>query len=550
MHGWVMALCLGCCGPLASAQGAGDRAEPVALDWNARHAEHLWNRAGFGAGPAEVARAVALGPEAFVDELLAGEGFVAEPFYSRVRRQVRLADAQEKREDRLRMRREMRQADDEQLEDFLGWWVDRMVDGRDPLRERMTLFWHGHFTSSNGDVKNSHEMIQQNQLFRELGLGGFRELLRAVARDPAMLEYLDNDANRKKKPNENFARELMELFTLGEGNYDETDVKEAARAFTGWTDREGRFRFNRGQHDKSQKTILGKTGKFNGDDVIDILLEQDPCARFLAGKLLRYFEGGDPEAERLERYAAHLRDNDYDISGFLRTLFLDPAFYSEDIRGARIAGPIDFLVGSVRRLGVDAPPRLVLVGSTLLGQRLFYPPNVKGWEGGRGWISTSTLMQRANLAGVLLGQVTLDDFIDYDPERDPELAELLEGAGGSEEMAEASESDDSSRPRMSPNLGELKGLRRIRWRPRLHIAARLRRVGVQGDRGIIGRLGDALLAVPMTAASRAELERFLAAERERIDASEADFLANSEVAEPILRRTAHLILSLPEAQLN
>ena len=200
-----------------------------ALAWTAGHVEHLYSRAGFGASARDIARALEWGPRKTVDELIEGEGWIEEPFYSRVR------GGQEMRERMMRMpedkrdtvKKRMRREDAAQARDYLGWWMERILEGTDDLRERMTLFWHGHFTSSMQDVKNSHEMILQNQLLRRHALGNFGDMVHGIARDPAMLEYLDNDSNRKSRPNENFARELMELFTLGEGNYTEEDIKEA-----------------------------------------------------------------------------------------------------------------------------------------------------------------------------------------------------------------------------------------------------------------------------------------------------------------------------------
>ena len=552
---WKRVACvLALLGPAAVAQEGARDADGGALAWNAARAEHLLNRAGFGAGPEEIARAVALGQELVVAELLAGEAYVEEPFYARLRRkgQTRRRMASRTPEERREIFRERRAAERDQLRDFLGWWVARMVDGDDPLRERMTLFWHGHFTSSWEDVKDSYEMILQNQLLRTHALGSFRDLVHRVARDPAMLEYLDNDSNRVGNPNENFARELMELFTLGEGNYTEADVKDAARAFTGWTDRDGRFRFNRRAHDDGEKTVLGVTGRLNGDDVIDILLDQEACPRFLAGKLLRYLEGIAPDEARLERYADVLRRDDYDVGAFLRELFLDPSFYRADIVGARIAGPIDYLVGTARRTGVEPPPRVLLVGSSVLGQRLFFPPNVKGWEGGEAWITTASLMQRGNLAGVMLGRVTLDDFLDYDAYADPAMAafpaqdeEAAMGALPGDEPMTAG----SARSRLG-ELRRLKGLARYGWRPRIHLTAELRRQGLGSDAELVDTLCDRLLAIEAAPPTRAELTRWLTEEREAARVRPGRLLDDSEVAEPILRRLAHVILSLPEAQLH
>lgn len=512
--------------------------------WGRREAEHLWNRAGFGADRSQIERAVALGREGFLAELFTVDEYFDEPFYARAKSQKEMSPREGMDPDeRRKVRSMMRKGDREQLQDFQSWWVERMIDGDGPLVERMTLFWHGHFATSMDDVKDSFEMIRQNQLFRSHALGSVRDLAQAIARDPAMLEYLDNDVNQQGNPNENFARELMELFTLGEGNYTEDDVKEAARAFTGWTDRDGKFRFRSRNHDTGVKTVLGITGDLDGDDVIEILLEQEACRSFLANKLIQYFEGVDPEPARLREYADYLGENDFEVGTFLAKLFRDPEFYRDAAVGSRIAGPVDYLVGASRRLGVEPPPRLVLLGTALLGQRLFYPPNVKGWEGGEAWITTSTLMQRGNLAGVLLGEVTIDDFLDYDPLQDEEL-DLYMG----EEMNAEVVDDDPRR-----NLGRLRELKRFRnqtWASRINFTARMKRLDVTSDGKIARAMLADLLAIEAPAETRRAMTKLLTREREKAGIKKGKLLSNPGVSEPILRRLAHLTLSLPEAQLN
>jgi len=334
-----------------------------------------------------------------------------------------------------------------------------------------------------------------------------------IARDPAMLEYLDNDANRKQRPNENFARELMELFTLGEGHYTEQDVKEAARAFTGWTDDHGTFEFNERRHDTRQKTLLGRTGKFGGEDVIEILLEQEACSLYLAKEMIRYFEGVEPNEARLAEYAAFLMDNEYDISLFLERLFLDPAFYRAEVLGTRIAGPLDYLVGTTRRLGIQPPARALHLGSAALGQRLLDPPNVRGWEGGEAWVTTGTLMMRSNLVGSYLGLV-------------------------------------DTREELSDRDRAMGALRRANWGPNLNFSAHLDRAGLRTDAEIAEYLLDSLLAIPPTAETRSVALGFLEDVRRSKELADGELLDAGEDAELWLRRLAHIILSLPEANLN
>jgi uncharacterized protein (DUF1800 family) len=552
-------------GLIALSLPAGSRQqEPTA--WDERAVEHLMNRAGFGARQAEIEAGVRMGREAFVDALLDGAGEEPEPFF--VTEVDRRASEEGRPMDRgalLELRREARREDRRQIVQYAGWWVEQMRSGTHPLRERMTLFWHGHFTSSMTDVKSSVAMIRQNELLRTHALGSFRELLAGILRDPAMLTYLNNNSNKKDRPNENLARELMELFCLGEGNYTEQDVKEAARALTGWHVRRGEFRINRRQHDRGPKTVLGVTGKLDGDDLVDVLLAQDACARWIAGRLIAYFEGVEPDAERLEAYAGFLRENDYHVGPMLARLFRDPDFYRAEVVGTRIAGPIDYIVGASRRLGVRTPPAIPVAAAALLGQQLFGPPNVKGWDGGKAWISTSTVLLRGNLAGMLVGVVSFEDLMTSDAlefplDADDEWDEGDEGDEGVEGMGLDAEMQADAPPRKNPALAGLRLLDRVGWRPFVNLSARCRRAGAKTDEEIVAFLGRDLLAVPLPEEGRAALVELLRTER----APAATESAATEPAgerprlrfrratsdELALRRLAHVILSLPEAQLN
>jgi len=282
-----------------------------------------------------------------------------------------------------------------------SWWFAEMLATDSPLTEKMTLFWHNHFVSSQQKVRFPKLLVDQNRLLRENALGNFGTLLHAIARDPAMVLYLDSAQNRRAAPNENFARELMELFTLGEGHYGEKDVKEAARAFTGWSiDRQtGNFRFYRFLHDGGDKTVLGRSGAFDGDDVLDILLAQPATAEFLTRKLWREFVSPDPDPAEVSRIAAVLRQSHYAIRPWLRALLLSPAFWAPAHRGVLVKSPVEFLLGLVETLDVSGvDPRVLALASRQLGQDLFAPPNVKGWPGGDAWISSTTLLARRQMA--------------------------------------------------------------------------------------------------------------------------------------------------------
>jgi len=518
------------------------------LVWETRNAEHLLNRAAFGASTAALERAVAAGPAAVVDGLLAVEPWVEEPFYPRKRldgevyQRIMSLPVKERNEGLDRLHDE----DRAQSLDFLTWWIERMLAERDPLRERMVLFWHGHFTSSLGIVKSSYEMVHQNQLFRRLGLGDFRLLLREIVRDPAMLLYLDSASNYRLHANENFARELLELYTLGEGKYTEADVQEVARAFTGWGAVDGRFSFNEGGHDTGVKRVLGVEGELDGDDVVEILLAQEACARHIARSLMRSFEGLEPEPARLESYAASLR-TDWRIDRFLRRLFLDPAFYRDEARASRVSSPLDYLVGMAHRVGVTPDSRMVFAGAALLGQRLFFPPTVRGWEGGQGWATTSALVLRGGFAGVLLGRVPLGELLGGADESEPE---------GMQEQSMAS-GDAGAGMQPAPGVGlprdisaEVRVLQQVEWRPRLNLTQRFARRGAGSDEALARALVEELLAVPAPPALVTRVAEVLQRARAERGLGEEAWTSRPELCEPLLRELAHAVLSLPEAQLD
>ncbi len=278
-----------------------------------------------------------------------------------------------------------------------GWWLTEMLATPSPLTERMTLFWHNHFVSSQQKVRIARLMYRQNVLLRANALGRFDTLLHAIARDPAMVIYLDSVQNRKGAPNENFAREVMELFTLGEGHYTETDIKEAARAFTGWSlEREtGAFRFRPLLHDDGSKTVLGSNGRFDGDDVLDLLLARPQASTFIVTKLWREFVSPQPDRREVERIARRFRESRYDIKVALGDLLTSDAFYAPDNRGVLVKSPVDVVVGALRQfaIGVDTGLPFALAAAGM-GQNLLAPPNVKGWPGGDAWINTQTLLAR------------------------------------------------------------------------------------------------------------------------------------------------------------
>lgn len=279
--------------------------------------------------------------------------------------------------------------------DLQNWWFEQMVRTPAPLTEKMTLFWHNHFPSSVQKVKNLHYLYRQNTIFREHALGSFQDLLFLVSKDPAMLSYLDGDKNMKKKPNENFAREVMELFTLGEGNYTEHDIKEAARAFTGWTinRQNGDFVFRKRRHDDGEKTFLGKKGSFKGEDILKILLEQRQTAEYISQKLWKYFAAVEADQALIKKLADKFFQSGYSISSLLKEILSCNEFYAS--KAQLIKSPVDLMVGAVKDFEIESDQYYAFVMEmSRLGQSLFNPPNVKGWPGGSYWINSASLVQR------------------------------------------------------------------------------------------------------------------------------------------------------------
>ncbi|MDP9290879.1 MAG: DUF1800 domain-containing protein [Verrucomicrobiota bacterium] len=286
-----------------------------------------------------------------------------------------------------------------------AWWLERMLRTQNPLLEKMTLFWHGHFATSIAKVGDPLLMWTQNLTLRHHALGDFGALVKAISRDPAMMIYLDVERNGKNKPNENFARELMELFTLGIGNYSEEDIQQAARAFTGYrlkpVTRD--FQFIEREHDHGQKFFMGWISDYEGDEIIDRILDRPACAQFICTKLWRFFASEDLDAGRIASLAQTLRENRYKLKPVLRELFTCPEFYSARALQSQIKSPVQFFVQTARSLGVEPSTAGTWQGQLRqLGQTLFAPPNVKGWDGGKTWISTQTLLLRYNCAEISL----------------------------------------------------------------------------------------------------------------------------------------------------
>ncbi len=355
---------------------------------------HLYWRAGFGLSPDEWRQKQNWSTSKALDEL-----------FSQAKKATLLPvspiefDREDKKSNRDAFQ-QMKKDEHHKVAEANIAWVNRMADPNESaLLERMTFFWHGHFACRSELGKLG---VQQLNLFRKHSLGNFRDLLLGIAQDPSMIRYLNNQQNRKEKPNENFARELMELFTLGRGNYTEGDIKEAARAFTGWSSTlDGDFVFRPIWHDFGNKTFFGKTGNFNGEDIIDHILAKPEAATFIARKIYRHFVNDKVDEARVKELGQQFFKANYNIGKLMRSIFESDWFYAPENQGAKIKSPIELMAGMMRNLNMrlDQPMGLLFLEKAL-GQMLFNPPNVAGWAGGKNWIDNSTLTTRMSLAGL------------------------------------------------------------------------------------------------------------------------------------------------------
>ena len=492
---------------------------PIApSDWDSRTAAHLLDRAGFGGTLDEIQEFAKLKPKAAVDRLVNFQkipqddrvrDFLVQPFVT----PPPVAD-QTKYQRNLQVFFGRVGYDNRQIESARDWWLRRMLLSKRPLEEKLTLFWHGHLTTSNAGVYMSSLMIRQNQLFRRHAAGNVAELILAVSKDPAMLRYLNNNSNVKGRPNENYARELMELFTLGEGHYSEKDIKEAARAFTGWTATgDGAFLFRKNLHDFGEKEFLGQKGNFNGDDIVELIIANPQHARFICSELFKFFVHESPSDAQLNAMVWTYRIGGNRIRPVLNQLFLSKEFYSDRSVATRVKSPVEFLVSTWKSIGLKEVPQTERLSTDLaeLGQILFYPPTVEGWEGGQAWITSSTLLARYNVAGrLLLGA-------EVDPSRPtlvlpPALAWVPVKQNPGAQQAEFSIAD---------------------W---------IANADTENSAQVIDYFEERFLRVSLSESKRAEVVGFL----EALDQDKAS-LADKEHH---LRRALHLLFCTPEFQIH
>ena len=440
------------------------------------------------------------------------------------------------------------------------WWLDRMVRTPRPLEEKLTLFWHGHFATSEEKLRDYRKIELQLQALRSGASGNFRDLLFAVAKDPAMLVYLDAAQNVKGAPNENFGREVMELFTMGVGNYTEDDIREAARAFTGWGNDDLAFVIDPDKHDDGTKTFLGRTGNFAGEDILDIILAQPQTAIYIATKLYRFFVRENVSQGFASHLGALLLENDYEIAPFLTTIFLSEDFYSEPSIATHIKSPTELIVSTYRKLGLTSLPGIPdpYSVSKTLGQILLYPPTVAGWGQGRSWITPGLLFERANFAHAVMFP-NIIDFVEPNYNPGAEIRRVNANIRAGMEITAATLEDGAAlssaegiqeafNTRYASLIGYQEALQKLKPTPRIaaqfSLAEIVGEAGAQSTAEAVDILIALLLRVPLAPSAR---DALIAALTEQLGT--ADLAEAQTYMEHPLRIAAHLVMSSPQYQL-
>jgi hypothetical protein len=444
------------------------------------------------------------------------------------------------------------------------WWANRMLQTTHPVEEKMALFWHGHFATHENKVRDYRKMMQQIALFEQGATGNIRDLAIKVAQNPAMLYFLDAQYNIKGAPNENFAREVMELFTMGVGNYSERDVREGARAFTGWYFEDLTFKVEPRKHDDGPKTFLGRTGTFDGVEALRIIFEQPVTAEYLAGKIYRFLVRDELSDTLRHRLAAVLRSSDFEVKPLLTAVFSSRDFYSQASYGAHIKGPVEHMVAMMKHLGVEALPGVPDFNQSTIamGQHLLNPPSVAGWAGGKAWITPGLLIERGNVArDVLIPDMTGFKDWNFTSGTDDVLGQRLRDGydiGAATAVSDpaamsvfdrvALERDEQFNTRISGYLGWEQASRRLIPTPRnaaqVNLTAMMHDSGAQTTGDAVDYLLWRMLRVPASTPMRESLVAFLTGElgTDRLDR------AKTYMEDP-LRMTVHLIMSTPEYQL-
>lgn len=589
--------------PSAWAQRSGldagrDQLAPVpSAQWNYERAAHLLERAGFGGTPEQVEAFAAMSPAAAVRSLVyfqdADNGHLApfvhsgihdpglEPFPPSRPATTEMAKAtgealgvKVKPEGNRRLQPVVNKffywlrASVLETNRVSYWWADRMLNSNAPLQEKMALFWHGHFAVNESKVRDYRKLLNELTLFHEMGTGSFRDLMVAVAQDPAMLSFLDAGVNVKGAANENFAREIMELFTMGVGHYSEKDIREAARAFTGWNYVDVNFVVNAQEHDDGMKEFLGRTGNFDGEQIIDIIMAQDATAEHIAGKLYRFFVREELSPALQTQLATILREADYQIAPLLETMFLSQDFYSNASMGTQIKSPVQLAVSTYRKLGLTQVPGVPDFNQATgaLGQSLFRPPTVAGWAGGRTWITPGLLLERGNFAR----DVLFPDINFIPPDRvngseeirsvadrirqgmDITSATQPSAVGDGQVMAESNmlaDRDEDFNTRYGSFRGWQMAIERVIPIPRqtahTNLSAMVMTQHLASTADVVDYFIARFMSVAPDQASRARLVAFLSDEL-----GTADIATAQSYMEDSLRLLLHLIMSQPEYQLS
>jgi Protein of unknown function (DUF1800) len=592
----LVAACLAVCGLIPVAYADSPRAwvddlSPIASgDWNYDRAAHLLERGGFGGTPDDIGRLAGMTPLQAVAWLVDYEAIdndALEPFQESGIWDPGMDPFPPSRAEAVRLAREHGEglgvkvlpegsprrlqpvvdkffyglrANSLETQRLGAWWANRMLTTQRPLEEKLTLFWHGHFATGSTKVRDYRMMLRQNELLRANASGRLRDLLVGILKDPAMLVYLDNGENVKKHPNENFGRELLELFTMGVGHYTERDVKEAARAFTGWTNDVLAFKFDAAQHDFSEKTFLGRTGPFNGEDIIDVILDQPVTAEFVAAKLYRYLVREEISPAVKTELGRTFRTNGYQLKPLLKRIFLSKDFHAS--AATQIKSPVVLVVSTYRKMGLRRLPTLPDFGRMTggLGQTLFDPPNVAGWPGGRTWITPATLLQRGNLFREVL-------FPDVKAFRPPDrsmpavyarvgenlakgmnVTEATKDGTGDAESNAMADRDEDFNTRYGSYRGYVMAFERTRLIPRhaadVNLTAMIEAAGAKTIDDAVDHFVRRFLRQALDQKERAVLIDFF---RGRLGAA---MLKPSEKLEPALRELLYLVLSTPEYQLG
>jgi hypothetical protein len=604
---YCLVLVVGCGTAIAAEDGSpasiAERLKPItAAAWNATTAAHLLERTGFGGTPSDIKRFAAMSPQAAVDYLVHFKGAPPltlpafdhsgvfdeglDPFPPSRPATTNLA---EETGEALGIKvkaggnRPMQpivnkffywlRASRLETDRVAQWWAQRMLSTPRPLEEKMALFWHGHFATNEDKVRDYRKMHKQLELFQREGLGDFRTLLIGVAQDPAMLAFLDAGVNVKGSPNENFAREIMELFTMGVDNYSEQDIREAARAFTGWNFSGLDFNVDADQHDNEPKTFLGQSGNFDGVQAIDIILAQPTTPEFIAAKLYRFFVREELDADLQAELGRRFKVDNYALKPLLATLFLSQEFYSDAVIGSHIKSPVEFVISTYRKLGLTnlpgAPDFNLVTGA--LGQRLMHPPTVAGWSNGRSWINPSLLIERGNFAL----DVAFPDIAFIPNDRYPEypsgneiraVHERLRAgqdmtaatrpvdadmAMGEDMMAMSNQvdRDEKFNTRYGSYRGWMMAIERVKPIERdlapLDLTSMVMSAELATPLAVIDYFATRFLSVPLDEVARKMLAATFANEL-----GSDDILSQRSVLEEPLRLLLHLILSRPEYQLG